>query len=512
MRRHVIVILCATIGAVAGIACIAILGLVRHGSAPAASQSVTLNLPRIETVPCWFPLPAGRTARCGKLFVPEDWAVPAARSIALSYVVFPAAETSALEPLVYISGGPGEPAQIDADGIQRWWEWTNNADWLRHRDVVVFDQRGVGMSEPDLGCPELVATGSRLFLTAIAPAEADAAWAEAAGRCHQRLSASGIDLGRYNTAATAHDISALVGGLGYRRWSLLAVSYGTRVAFEFLREFPAGTRSVILDSVYPPGTMPYVSAGADAARALDVLVAGCAADPACKSANPDLGRVLADVIQRAAIQPVEVTVRSAGGPPQQAMLDDGKLVEVLFYGLYRTQDIRRLPGVITALSRGNVGPLAPFASQALETYESSALSHGLFLSVECHDEYPFNPPDAVRRAAAASGRFERFALANMPLSACPSWPVGVASELEQSPVATDVPILMLSGELDPITPPDWAKNAAAGMRHARAFRFPDVGHGVLASDLCADRVVASFLINPDRAPFDSCLLALGQLR
>ncbi len=518
MNRPLIVILCAVAGAIAGIAAIAMFGLMRHGGAPAAASFAAAPaasrpaLPRVEPMACWFAVPAGRGANCGKLLVPEDWSNLAGRAIALRFVVFPATGSAAAEPLVYVSGGPGEPAMIDAEGIQHWWDWTGSAEWLKRRDVVVFDQRGVGLSEPDLSCPELVAAGSKLFLGAVTPAEVDAAWADAAARCHQRLIATGVRLENYNTAATAHDLAALISSLGYPSWSLLAVSYGTRVVFEFLRDFPNGTRSAVLDSVYPPGSRPYITAGADAARSLNLLTSNCAADPVCRNLNPDLGHVLADLIQKAALHPLAVPVQVGGSTDKRAMLDDAKLIEVLFYGLYRAQDIRRLPTVITALAHGNPGPLTPFATQALETYESSALSHGLFLSVECHDEYPFSAPDAVRRAAAASGRYERFALANMPLAACPSWPVGAASEAEQAPLVSDVPILMLSGELDPVTPPEWAKAAAAGLPHARFFRFPDVGHGVLASDRCADRVVASFLAEPDRPPFNSCLLALGQGR
>ncbi|HVJ51632.1 MAG TPA: alpha/beta fold hydrolase [Aliidongia sp.] len=518
MRRSVIVIICATAGAVAGVLAIALLGAARHPTAMraapqlAAAGPASAAQPRVETLPCWFPVPAGRSARCGRLIVPEDWDDLSSRSLALRFVVFPGSQGDAAEPLIYVSGGPGEPAQIDAAGIGRWWQWTSDSDWLGRRDLVVFDQRGVGLSEPDLGCPELVQVGPKLFTAALGAAETDAAWADAATRCHRRLAAAGVRLDRYNTAATVRDIAALVGGLQYRHWSFLAVSYGTRVVFEFLRQYPDGTRSAILDSVLPPGVRPYLSAGTDAARALDLLVAGCMAEPGCKSANPDLGRALADIVQRAALHPLAVPLPAAGDPGRRAMLDDAKLVEVLFYGLYRKRDIKRLPDVITALARGNVGPLAPLAAEALETYESAALSHGLYLSVECHDEYPFDPPEAVRRAAAAAGRFEHFVLANVPVAACPVWPVGAASDGSQAPVASDVPILMLSGELDPVTPPEWAKTAAATLSHARLFRFPEVGHGVLAADRCADRVVASFLAKPDQAPFDHCLLALGQAR
>jgi pimeloyl-ACP methyl ester carboxylesterase len=522
MRRRLAVALVAAIGAVVGVCVVLSLRFFHHPS-PVSAAAPTMapadrrdakTAPRVETVDCWFAVPAGRAARCGRMIAPENWAAPDGREVNVPFVVFLAhhddpSPTALLDPVIFINGGPGEPSQIDAKGIDYWWGLLAGAGWARGRDVVVFDERGVGLSKPNLACPEMIDIGDRLFAEPIGPDETRAAWAAAAERCHARLTAAGIGLDRYNTDAIVRDLAALIAGQGYRSWNLLAVSYGTRVALSFLRDHGAGTRSVVLDSTYPPEVKAYEDAAANAARAMAGLIEHCAANAACNAANPHLAASLQRVIHRAATTGVVVPLHRPGAPDRLITLDDAKLVEVLFYGFYRREDLRQLPDAITALEHGKSGPLEPFVRAALENYQSTATSHGLYLSVTCHDEYPFDDPQVIERSAAASGDLRQFALADLALAACPAWPAGAADAGERLPVHSDVPVLMLSGDLDPVTPTLWSKQAVTRLPHGTLFHFPGVGHGVLASSACAQRVTERFFAQPDARPFDDCLLALS---
>jgi pimeloyl-ACP methyl ester carboxylesterase len=511
MRRALAMAVVAGLGAVLGLGGVLAFRLFWH-HAPVHAGPATGRAERdarIDTVDCWFAIPAGRAARCGRLSAPESWGTPDGRRVTIPFVVFSGGAGAAPDPVVFVNGGPGEPTGIGAKEIGRWWGLLDQAGWAHGRDVVVFDERGVGLSEPALACPEMIEIGDRLFSDPITPEASNAAWAAAAGRCHARLVAAGIRPERYNTDAIVRDLAALIDGLGYRSWNLLAVSYGTRVALSFLREHSAGTRSVVLDSVYPPSVKAYEDAASSAAHAMAGLVDFCTADPACRAANPHLAATLQNLIRRAATEALVVPLRRPGQPDKQVSLDDAKFVEVLFYGFYREEDLRALPGAITALERGNAEPLVPFVEAALDNYRSAETSHGLYLSVTCHDEYPFDDPEVVQRSAAAAGDLRRFALSDLGLAACPAWPAGQAGQADRLPVQSDVPIVMLSGDLDPVTPVGWAKAALATLPHASLFHFPGVGHGVLAANSCADRVVRRFFAKPQARPFDDCLLALS---
>ena len=512
MRRALAIAAIAGLGALLGLGGVLSLRLLRasptaHVAASAASR--TKHAPHVETIACWFPIPAGRVARCGRLVAPENWVAPDDRDVIVPFVVFSGGADAAPDPVIFINGGPGEPSGIGAGEIDRWWGLIGSAGWARGRDVVVFDERGVGLSQPGLACPEMIEIGDQLFSQPMTPQATNAAWAAAAGRCHARLTGTGIGLDRYNTDAIVHDLAALIDGLGYRSWNLLAVSYGTRVALTFLRDHHEGTRSVVLDSVYPPSVKAYEDAAANAAHAMAGLVDSCAANPACKAANPHLAASLQAMIHRAATQALVVPLHRAGQPDKRVSLDDAKLVEVLFYGFYRSEDLRTLPNAITALEQGNVEPLAPFVEAALENYQSTSTSHGLYLSVTCHDEYPFDDLQVIERSAAASGDLRQFALSDLGLAACPAWPAGIASKGDRLPVESDVPIVMLSGDLDPVTPVSWAKTALATLPRASLFHFPGVGHGVLAANTCADRIARHFFAKPEAHPFDDCLLTLS---
>lgn len=487
----------------------------RSGPAPVANEAPIAsadNTPPsdtagIETISCWFSVPAERDAQCGVLKVPEQWGAERSRMLRLRFVVFRGTDSAAIEPLVYLAGGPGEPAAIDEASIARWWDWIARAKWLSKRDLVVFDYRGAGLSEPAMNCPELAETAYRVYGETRGVEQANEVWSAAVAQCRDRLRASGIDLGDYTTEAIVADLHSLLEQLGYQSWDFLAVSYGTRVALSFIDRWPEGTRAVILDSVYPPNSNAYVESGRAAANAFAALFKECDKDRACHAAFPTLAETFDDVLRRAAATPLAV---SLGAPENRLLhLDAAKLTDVLLTAFYGWRAIAELPATIAALGAGDTRPLQPLALRMLDTYVSPRVSHGLFFSVECHDEYPFNARDAVERAAIELPLYRDFILSNLPLAVCPSWPVGEvdAPRAPSRPNAT--PVLMLSGELDGITPRDWATLAARNLPNATRLVFRGVGHGVLEAHDCAGLIAARFLDDPGRPPFDDCLLAMG---
>jgi pimeloyl-ACP methyl ester carboxylesterase len=484
---------------------------------PAATASALTTItparaptPAIDNVACWFTAPPGHTARCGILRVPERRdATGASRELGLRFAILGHTPPVLPDPIVYISGGPGEAAQLDADSIGSWWNWMDREPWLHNRDLVLFDQRGVGLSEPRMDCPELVDAAYKVLEQALTPEASDGIWAEAAGRCRTRLAATGLDLASYDTASIVADLKDLLAQLGYRSPILLASSYGTRVALRLAADPAIGIGGMVLDSVDPPDAHDYIDSAANAAAAFAGVFQICAANAVCNANFPALANDFDRSVARAAQAPLRVAVADPRGGSLVAQLDDGKLIETLFYAFYDGRWLEQLPAVIAAVAQGDTRPLAPLVRLGLDNYDGGGASLGLFLSVECHDDFAFNPRAQVERAAAAVPRFRKFALSNLPLAACPAWPVGRASEAEHAPLTRDVPMLLLAGELDPATPPRWAEGVAARLPHAYLFKFPSIGHGVLGTQACASRLVEHFLTNSWQRPSDDCLLALA---
>jgi len=462
---------------------------------------------------CWFPVPDGKAARCGRLLAPETAGVTNGRFVRLPFVVFKAAMDESEAPLVFLHGGPGEPADLDREGVARWFGLIDQSDWLKRQDLIVFDQRGAGLAEPSLKCPEMQSAGYDIFVGRLSNEAAVIRWARAAKSCRDRLTEAGIPLDSYNTEASAGDLTALLSGLGYSSWNLYGVSYGTRLALAFLRQHPTGIRSVILDSVYPPNVHAYVEAPSNAARAFATLFEDCDRNLPCRMANPHLAASFRELTLRAVDAPLQVPfgtdADSARAVSAVANLDSAKLIEVLFGGFYSWQDISRLPEIISAASRGETKPLTPLVDEALETYQSPDFSYGMFLSTECHDDWSYDTPAAIEHAAVSADNFAPFARANLPVIACPVWRVGSAPASFHDPVRSAAPVLILTGDYDPITPPAWAAAAAATLPLSTVIHFPGIGHGILASHRCADQLAVRFLSDPTKPPYHDCLIEVS---
>ena len=474
---------------------------------PDAVPAVTIveEIRPLRFVPCWFAEAEAHGTRCAELAVPERWDAAGSRMLQLKLVVIGPERPD--DAIVFVSGGPGSGAGIDTSGIAAWWLQAETTPWLGRREIVVFDQRGAGLSEPDLRCPEIAAAERAVFVADLTSAQEAAAARGAAAACHARLAAAGVDFSGYTTEAMVEDLRHLVGALGLEDPALIATSFGTRIVLTYLRDTHAKARAVVLDSVYPPDVAALSELGWDAADSFAALFRRCADKATCREAAPDSAAVFERVLDRAATRPVPLDlIEPATKQPVRVEFGADKLIETLAYGFYDRQALDGMPAVLAAVDRGHPEALAPLAQVAFQQYGWADSSLGLYLSVVCHDEYPFDPPEAIAREAAALPRFARLVEEDFPIVACPAWPVGAADPATRRPVESDVPALLLSGQFDIVTPPRWARQAAAHMPHATAITLADIGHGALHNHDCAYLLAGRFLDHPDKPVYDDCLL------
>ena len=485
-----------------------LLSLLAPGPGPLAAAE---QLPRLETVKCWFDDPGEPSARCYRLHVALNRAHSSAgrRAIVLPVVVLPAATVKKLpDPLVYIEGGPGAETGLDTDGIALWRKDLAGNGVAEGRDMELFDERGTGRSEPKLDCPELVDATVTIYRGRPDVATTNKLWQKASAACRDRLLGDDIDLGAYDSAAIAADLEDLRHALGYPAWNLWAASYGTRVALVAMRDHPQGLRSAILDSVYPPEAEGFVDIGAATERVLAKLAAECAASTACNGAYPNLAASLDKLQARLDAAPMPVPVDGADGRRDFFLLDGNRLVEVLIDTFYDWDAIAALPRLIHEAANGNDDRLKEAASTYFNSLLDQTISDGMALSVTCREEYPFEQGAPIAAAIKAHPRFAHLTLTDSTLAACPIWGVGRSPAIESQPVTSDVPALLLSGDYDVVTPPYWAEAAVRHLSHGHLVKFPGIGHGVIASDTCADAVVAAFLKAPREEPKPACLARL----
>lgn len=359
------------------------------------------------------PRPALGSIRCGTLEVPENWRLPEGRRIQLSWVVL-ASEAAAppADPVVYLEGGPGGSSLRQVQFLAETF-----APLRAERDVVLFDQRGAGLSSP-LRCAawtldDLFALDAESFLTGQPPAapvaadgepatppapsdpdptlpevtlteddgartaqvalplvesteataerllnEARLVTADATAACAQQLAAAGVDLRQYNSIANANDTVALLAALGYDTFNLYGISYGTRLALVLMRDHPdAGIRAVVLDSTFPPEIRGFERYPAEAHEVVLNLLADCAADAACNAAYPGLLPRLQDLLARLAAEPI--------ADPSGLAVDDLALLDVLGGLTGNIAAVPYVPRLIAELERGETATYLAIATGAV---------------------------------------------------------------------------------------------------------------------------------------------------
>ncbi len=461
---------------------------------------------------CEFDVPPGRDVTCGWLTVPEDRLDSAAdKTIRLHVAIFASdSDNPAPDPIVYLEGGPGGDALETVPLIFE----MRFAPYLANHTLIMFDQRGTGYSEPSLACPEFAALSFELLEQDITPEEAAQQTVDILLACRDRLAAEGVNLAAYNSVASAADLDDLRQALGYDQWNLWGVSYGTRLAQTAMRDHPAGLRSVILDSAYPLEVNLLTDTPANVARAFDVFFAGCAADPACAEAYPDLETVFFNTVdqlnhQEKIVLPV---THLLNGQSYEAYFSGDDLLGVLFQSLYATEIIPDLPKLIYDVNAGKYTTLSTLLSSFL--VNTDFFSAGMQFSVQCHEENLFTNAEAVADAAATRPELASIFkyspnIGENAIAICDVWGAGAADPTENDPISSHIPTLVLAGEYDPITPPAWGQQVSEHLENAYFYEFPGYGHGVSLTEGCGVTIVESFLADPAREPDTSCLAELN---
>ena len=420
---------------------------------------------------CAAPLPA--SARCGTLEVPEDRTRREGRMLALNIVILPATGPVRLPPLFDLEGGPGL-ASTDSAGFYL----TDGAAYRAGRDIVLVDQRGTGGSGP-LACPELDAP-ERQYLPLYPTTLVDA--------CRARLSGQ-ADLAQYGTDAAAEDLDAVRAALDAEQIDLVALSYGTTLALRYAALHPERVRAMVLFGTVPPEARPPRSHAPLATDALGQLIRACAEAPACHQVYPDPGYEFGQALARL-----------------PASLTREVFLEKIRNLMYAPATAARIPQI---LHRAAAGDFAPFYA-ATRRAAPTGLADGLYLSITCSES--MTGPDY----AAASEASMRTPFGNYRLfvqrEACRHWPAFTPAPGFFAPPAPPMPLLLISGERDPVSPPEWAEAIARRSPHARHLVLPGGGHvldGMEGVASCLDPLIVSFLEHPDPAGLDTgCIEAM----
>ncbi len=420
------------------------------------------------------------------LDVPEDRASPNGKTIPLRVAFVPALATRSMpDPIFVLAGGPGQAATKHIPDVVELLSREH-----RRRDLVFVDQRGTGGSHP-FDCPEPVDAGfaAQFRDTLDSPELRD---------CLARFEKDGSRPELYTTAAAADDLDDVRAALGASQVDLWGVSYGTRLGFAYLRRHGEHARSAVFDAVTPPTQSLLLSAAKDTDRAFKLIFHACAADPACNAAFPKLESRFGDLLTALARQPAHVRLADpTSGVPVEVTLTRNALALGLRNLLYEPTLSSILPLLIDRACKGD---FQSFVTEAVSLDLAGDLSQGLYLSVICgEDALTATPAERARRGADT---LLGDSFADATAQVCSYWPHSPPAAETSNAVHSEVPVLLLSGELDPVTPPSHAEEALASLPHGVHVVVPGAGHGVTGRG-CVPKLVARFIDSAGAKPLDT---------
>jgi pimeloyl-ACP methyl ester carboxylesterase len=488
-------------------------GATAAGPATAAASGLTGQAPGAGPASAFTPGPCAKppgptpelkTARCGRLVVPEDRAHPNGRTISLSVTIIPSkAAIPKPDPIVWLAGGPGDDAITEIP-------WAVAGGLNRNRDVIFMSQRGTYTAKPKLTCPVVDRWPAKtLNMPYDAPATGRA-YVAATKKCRAQLLKKGVDLGAYNTIESSDDLDELRQALGIKEWNVYGISYGTDLALNYMRMHPQGIRSVGIDGIFPPPLAGGVASWASAGEGIDAIFKACGGDPKCHRRYGDIGATWRRLVRKYEAEPRTVRVPVQGVKGKVAVKISGGML-LQWTVSPGTHLAGKVPADIDALAHGNPVPVAStWAAPKLNPAGIGVLSNGLFSDVSCGEWVPYESVASV--VAAGRKAFPNFARSiwenapNLPFMRqnCAAWNVPAVPAEVRDVTHSQIPTLVVDAQYDGQTAASFGLLVARTLPNSTVVTIPNVAHVAFASpspkaNACTQQIARSFFDTPSAA-------------
>ena len=423
--------------------------------------------------------------KCGTLVVPENYEKPDGTKVSINFAVLPAIDNSDNKtPLMFLAGGPGQAAVELASGLRHVFN-----EVRKTRDLILVDQRGTGKSSP-LKCEgEFEQDVYSLIPEDMNPEEIKTC-----------IAAFDVDLSQYNSENAIRDFDAVRVALGHEKINIYGGSYGTRAGLVYMRLFPDSLRAVVLDSVGPI-EVPIGLFGQSFDRSFKLLLEHCREETTCQQAFPQLEDEFKALVTKLENEPAELDIAHPRlGTQTHFKISKGKFLGAIRLQLYSVSGRSLVPLVIHQAYLGNYMPLAGLIAQ---TDGGIGMYTGLTLNILCNEDFPrISEADFIKDANNDFGQDDSHEGLKL---ACPLWPQYRPSDDFYQPVVANIPTLILSGELDPVTPPSNGDKTASTLPNNHHIVIDNASHTV-AMSTCASDIINEFLTTlKPKALDETCL-------
>lgn len=440
-------------------------------------------------------IPENQDFTFGYLEVLEDKSKPEGTKLKLPVYIFKSRNSNpSKDPIIYTVGGPGSSTMRSA-------QYMNSYMYLDDRDFILFEQRGTQYAQPHLDCPEWSEAVYKSNLPSFDSAGSDKLFENAAKQCKKRLEEKGINLSTYNTNAIAADIVDLKNALNIDTYNLLSLSYSTKIAQVLIRDYPEGIRSVVMDSPLPLEVNYDEESITNLMNALDTLFSDCQTDIDCRKSYPNLKHRFLSYLKEKTENPLIVSVANPNTKKEETFyLTGADLVAV-----FENASVTNIPYEINKLLNSDLSSLKYQLAQLFNNKGFGA-GQGMRLSVWCAEEEPFNSESNIKYEVNKYKELKGLSSSVFSKSVCDIWGVKKAKDIENEPVKSTIPVLLINGDYDSETPPRWAKSMTNNLSNSQHFVFKGWRHGPTTnwSNQCAMELANSFFNNPNKIAEVDC--------
>ncbi len=433
---------------------------------------------------------------CYSIPVLRDAANKNSGTFQLAVVVAASLGKSSEKPLLYLHGGPGIAT---ISNVPRYLE---SATWnmaRQERPIIFFDYRGTGYSEPEL-CPGVSDSLARLATKNLSPAEIEAIRLALFQSCRQQHAKEGVDIASFSSYQSAEDAESIRKALGFGQWNVYGVSHGTTVALNLLRNHEKNVHSMILDSPFPPNA-PWLDFVRPFAVSFQVLETKIKEDPVAFKAFPSIKNDFIKAVERLNKTPYQIEVNEQGAT---FPFSGNDFSWSIWSAMLKPKTIPLVPLAIHEVAKGNDSVLKKWVMLFSNPDQFGKFSEFQSKAILC---YEGRPQLASDRKDSLQARYPEFAAFNLDFEddLCNAWQPGIAGPDKFAAVRSEVPVLVLSGEYDPVCPPVFGELTASTLANSVFVNVPAASHAAIHEDDCTRALAQNFLKDPRRKPDLTCI-------
>ena len=456
----------------------------------------------IESKETTHKIPEGQDYTFGYLEVLENRDNPQSNSIKLPIYIFKSrSKNPKADPIIYTVGGPGYTS-MRASQYMKYYKY------LDDRDFILFEQRGTQFAKPSLDCPEWAKAVYESNLPNFDTTKTDSLFQKAAKQCNERLRKNGIDLNSYTTNQIAADINDLIHVLEIKKYNLLTMSYSTKIGQVLMRDYPDKIRSVVMDSPLPLEINYDEESVSNLLESVDKLLTDCETDNECNNAFPNIKSRFLEYLEEKTNNPLDVKVEN----PNSGQLETFYLKGKDLINVFSSSSTGRVPNIPFEINKILNNDLSSVKEQLQYLFQGpgDGIGRGMRLSVWCAEENPFNSQEKITIETYKYPEVKGLSPAVFNNEICKIWSVKKVPEIENMAVSSDIPVLLISGEYDELTPVKWAESMTNNLTNSYHLIFKGWKHGPTTnwSNPCAMQAANDFFNNPTMKPNPECFVEI----